>query len=330
MREDVRTISAAKTNMAVVGQDRLGLSPFGMLSQVFNQEIVRRSQLLSGAYQAVPLTFLEEEEQEETSPAPQELHLDVSVNVTVEEPKDRKKEEQPSASKPDAPTERILERVRVLQKELRRSQETTRLLILQTQEGGHRQVLRLPDVPARAGGEDMRAGEGNLPLSGENRRPAGGALVPAARPAGVQVISARPELPLAVAATASPAAGGWTPRQQPLHPGYPPRENARETGPALGSILLPDALRRRRQEILERQERGTALSPEQGEALAWSGRSEPPVSREAADRLIRIVERAVNRTLAENRTRQSGREPVRKETPALERPPKRRMPFGRR
>ena len=94
MRNDIKEISVTRPDMAVVGQDRLGLSPFGMLSRVFNQEILQRSQLMTGAYREVPLTLLEEEEEERVPSAskPPELHLDVAVNVTVEAPEEQEKE----------------------------------------------------------------------------------------------------------------------------------------------------------------------------------------------------------------------------------------------
>ena len=72
MRNDVKDISVIRSDIAVVGQDRLGLSPFGMLSQVFNQEILQRSQLMAGAYREVPLTLLEEEDGE-NAPSASEL-----------------------------------------------------------------------------------------------------------------------------------------------------------------------------------------------------------------------------------------------------------------
>ena len=101
MEKDVKDISVIKPDMAVVGQDRLGLSPFGMLSQVFHQEVVRRSQLHLGFYQPVPLALLEEEQGEEAAAAkPAELHLQFEVNVKVEAPKEKAKGKKEAQEKP--------------------------------------------------------------------------------------------------------------------------------------------------------------------------------------------------------------------------------------
>ena len=68
MRDDVKKITVTRPDMTVVGQERLGLSPFGLLSQVFNEAVAQRAQLTAGFYAQVPLTLLEEEAREE-SPA---------------------------------------------------------------------------------------------------------------------------------------------------------------------------------------------------------------------------------------------------------------------
>ena len=249
MEKDVKDISVIKPDMAVVGQDRLGLSPFGMLSQVFHQEVVRRSQLHLGFYQPVPLALLEEEQREEAAAAkPAELHLQFEVTVKVEAPKEKAKGKKEAQEKPApaAPEQRILERVRLLQKELRESRETTRRVILQSD--AYRKEARLPG--------EARAVKGAVPGRGAPVAPRSSAAL------------AAKELPLAVAATAAPSGGGWTPRWQQAHPGYPAQKEAGqlESTPA-GSILLPDALRRRRQEILGRQERGLPPLPELTAAL---------------------------------------------------------------
>lgn len=286
--------------MAVVGQDRLGLSPFGMLSRVFNQEILQRSQLMTGAYREVPLTLLEEEEEERVPSAskPPELHLDVAVNVTVEAPEEQKKNNAGQETPPPA-ERRILERVRVLERELRQSRETTRRVILQA--GPHRQAVRLPaERPDAADGaspirESLSLTDGASRTDGPGTG-RGGALRPMTR--------AR-DLPLASAATAAPAGGGWTPKQQPLHPGYPAaQKEAPAGGTAAGSILLPDALRRRRQEILDRQSKSPRSHEELGPALEWAVQGTEGSAPTASVRLARMVEEAVHRTLEQNRAPQ--------------------------
>ena len=86
MRKDVKDIAVTRADTAVVGQERLGLSPFGMLSQLFNQQILQRTQLMAGAYPHMPLALLDEGEGEARPAADKgdELHLEVEVNVTVE------------------------------------------------------------------------------------------------------------------------------------------------------------------------------------------------------------------------------------------------------
>lgn len=308
MRNDIKDISVARPDMAVVGQDRLGLSPFGMLSRVFNQEILQRSRLMAGAYREVPLTLLEEEDGENVPAAskPPELRLDVAVNVTVETPEEKKGDAAGQRTLPPA-EKRILERVRVLERELRQSRETTRRVILQS--GPRRQELRLPaEQPGAADGaaggaspirESLRltdsAGRTGGPGTGHSRI---GALRPMTR--------AR-ELPLASAATAAPAGGGWTPKQQPLHPGYPTaREEPPAGGTAAGSILLPDALRRRRQEISERQSRSPRLYEELRPALEWAVQGTEAGGSDASARMARMAEEAVRRTLERSRTPQAG------------------------
>ncbi len=287
MRKDVKNISVTKPDMAVVGQERLGLSPFGMLSQLFQQEILRRAQLMSGAYREVPLTLLEEQGTEEKPLAarPPELHLDVEVNVTVEAPE--KKGKKPAGQSTGVPAEtRVLERVRVLQRELLQSQEITRRVILQS--GARQQQMRLSPGGGIWTGARFEPGR-----SGGTRSP---------------MTRAR-ELPLASAATAAPAEGGWTPRQQPLHPGYPsPGKREPAGGSPAGSILLPDTLRRRRQEILDRQRRNAQISETLGPALEWAVQGEEDSRPGTSERLTRLIEEAVRRTLEENRTRGRERE----------------------
>ena len=112
-------------------------------------------------------------------------------------------------------------------------------------------------------------------------------------------------LTLASQAMSVPAAGGWTPRQQEVHPGYPTRQaEAQPSGVSAGSILLPDVMRRRREAALERQNT-PGLYPEGPEnldsledALTWAmeGAEQTPEAR----RVLREVHRAVLETVRRN------------------------------
>lgn len=304
MRKDVKDIAVTRADTAVVGQERLGLSPFGMLSQLFNQQILQRTQLMAGAYPHMPLALLDEGEGEARPAADKgdELHLEVEVNVTVEAP-ERGERGSGGARTADPVQERLLERVRLLQRELEKSRESVHRVLIQVG-GSWQERYRWSDGQgglaagaARTAAQAAPALAGSCLYHGANRLQAvgpSGVLRPMTRTKALSLISA---------ATAALAQGGWTPRPQQLHPGYPMDEGkGQAAGSGAGSILLPDALRRRRREALDRQGQGIPLNGEGSPVLEWFASSE---ELDAPARLIRRVEDAVRRTLEENQARQA-------------------------
>ena len=246
-------------------QEQLGLSPFGLLSRLFQEELERRVQQNLGAYAPVPLTLLEEPDQEAAAqPVPVSLHLDVHV----EAPKLREEKDKTAPKREwDKPAElRILERVQLRERELRETREVL-----------HRLELRLDGQ------------RWNLPqVSRQMERTA-------ARSHELGRSTAGTPLPLASQAAAAPGTGGWLPRHQQTHPGYPTQE-PRQEGPTGASILLPDVLRRRREAALARTE---DIS---------SGWSSPPEERRLegnpTEELLQFVHQAVEQTMRQNRSRE--------------------------
>ena len=292
MRDDVKKITVTRPDMTVVGQERLGLSPFGLLSQVFNEAIVQRAQLTAGFYAQVPLTLLEDEPEEEgTAPAP-EIHLDVQVQVNAP-PQIKTEKTTPAKSAQTGTEQRILERVRILQRELKQSREITHRLVVETRAG-----QPLPEHPgAKASGGAAGTARRSAPQPGQ---------MPGQAETPVRTLSAPQGLTLASAATASPGAGGWTPQWQQVHPGYPSAQKGQETAadsPA-GSILLPDVLRQRRRQALEQHRQGLQ-SPGTAPALEWTAQESGEAGRgqTASGQFARLVEQAVRRTLEANRSR---------------------------
>lgn len=304
MRKDIKDISVTRADNVMVGQERLGLSPFGMLSQLFHQQILQRTQLMVGDYPQLPLALLEEWEEEEQPVADKapELHLEVEVNVTVEPPEKRERES--TGQRPVAQVQaRLLERVRQLQRELRTSRETTHRMIPQL--GARRQErYHWADGQGLAVEPDRRATDAVQVLA-KARLGSGAGYLGAEGVAGVlRPMAQAKTLPLTAAATAALAQGGWTPQIQQLHPGYPVAgARGQSGGSRAGSILLPDALRQRRRGVLERQGRGGQLAGAEDPALEWlalDGESD------SSTQLVRRVEAAVRRTLEENQARRAG------------------------
>ena len=59
------SIAVTKPDMGVLGQNRTGLSPFGILSALFTRDILDRTEQQIGWYEPLPLQFLEDGEEEE-------------------------------------------------------------------------------------------------------------------------------------------------------------------------------------------------------------------------------------------------------------------------
>ena len=329
-------MTLCKQDMAVMRQDRLGLSPFGLLSRLFQEELEQRVRQETGGYAPIPLTLLEEEEPEE---AAQPLEVQVNLDVHVDAPKapadkrpaekaapkqDRRPAPEKPAAKPDrqpAADLRILERVRLRERELREKQEVIHRLEVRLD--GRRWDL----PPAARQGETLRAAQpaaqpgaaARRQAQGAESRPrrmafepapgtaAGGAAVSAGgRAISASALAARAAsgtavtrgaaahrpLELVSRAASSPSAGGWLPQTRPARPGYPGQGQTQNApaGPDSGSILLPDVLRRRREEALAHPD-----APD-GQDVPADVREMPPV-------WLQAVRQAVEETIEHNHSR---------------------------
>ena len=247
---DASKIKVSREDMAVIKPEQLGLSPFGVLSSLFQQELEQRIRLETGAYAPLPLTLREEDEEPDAVPP---VEVELSVDIHMDAPKAapaRKDPEKKSGVREAALETRILEKVRIKERELQKKQEVLHKLEIRLEEGRWTQ-------PPTAGGQS-------------------------------QSVAAQP-LTLATRAAAVPSAGGWTPQTLPAHPGYP-APKSQEDGQAVGgSILLPDVLRRRREQALQRQ-----AQPQ----LEWLHQSE--LSPDTARQMMHAVHQAVEQTLALN------------------------------
>ncbi len=313
----METLGVIKPDMRIERQETL--SPFGLLTQLFTEELLRRNAQAMGSYRPMQLAYLEEGEPEETGASP-EIHFDLDVDLIVNKLL-KKERDSKERSEKKTPSQRILERVILREKEIRTAYPETRRVVVES--AGRRMTANLPltrQAQAKAAeqrGETIResagparqAGEGRSTQYGEILRPSAAlaGFSPAARSGGREKAGTLPvrTLTLASQAMSVPAAGGWTPRQQEVHPGYPTRQaEAQPSGVSAGSILLPDVMRRRREAALERQNT-PGLYPEGPEspdsledALTWAmeGTEQTPEAR----RVLREVHRAVLETVRRN------------------------------
>ena len=247
---DASKIKVSREDMAVIKPEQLGLSPFGVLSSLFQQELEQRIRLETGAYAPLPLTLREEDEEPDAAPP---VEVELSVDIHMDAPKAapaRKEPEKKSGVREAALETRILEKVRIKERELQKKQEVLHKLEIRLEEGRWTQ-------PPTAGGQS-------------------------------QSVAAQP-LTLATRAAAVPSAGGWTPQTLPAPPGYPAPKSQENGQAAGGSILLPDVLRRRREQALQRQ-----AQPQ----LEWLHQSELPP--DTARQMMHAVHQAVEQTLALN------------------------------
>ena len=313
----METLGVIKPDMRIERQETL--SPFGLLTQLFTEELLRRNAQAMGSYRPMQLAYLEEGEPEETGASP-EIHFDLDVDLIVNKLLKKEKDSKERSEK-KTPSQRILERVILREKEIRTAYPETRRVVVES--AGRRMTANLPltrQAQAKAAeqrGETIRestgparqAGEGRSTQYGEILRPSAAlaGFSPAARSGGREKAGTLPvrTLTLASQAMSVPAAGGWTPRQQEVHPGYPTRQaEGQPSGVSAGSILLPDVMRRRREAALERQNM-PGLYPEGPEspdsledALTWAmeGTEQTPEAR----RVLREVHRAVLETVRRN------------------------------
>ncbi len=323
----MESIAVTKPDMSVTRQDVL--SPFGLLTALFTEEIARRNSRSTGFYRAMPLAYLEESEREVLPPPPEvriELNIDLLLNRLLKDAREKEKNEK----KPQTPPERILERVVVRERELRTAYAETRRVVIET--GGERYTAHMPVKAStqdpeytkrsgisrsiRADREAQSPKESSLTAADMQKRAGSTSkLLSAVGTAKLVRVHTTAEhkrsdrmLPLASQMLSAPATGGWTPQQRELHPGYPVRsETKRAGGIPAGSILLPDVLRRRREEAIAQSEirRASADISEAYDAandmLEWS--TEGAEKNFETDRILREVYRAVDKTLRRNASR---------------------------
>jgi len=311
-------ISRIKPDMTVARQE--SLSPFGLLTQLFTTELMQRNAQSMGMYRPLRLAYLEEDTEEQQA-APEvhfDLNVDLIVNRLLKDEQSRKNKESKT------PAQRILERIILREKEIYTSAADVRHIVLDV---GNRRItaelplsrqtqetrLRSAAEESRNIGSDQRQHGERIPArnrdtlirSAELTKPLHGTTVPA----GIlrQVIPGK-KLELASQSMGVPASGGWQPEFRETHPGYPSRNGrTKQDGVSAASILLPDVMRRRRENALAQHESGSTipgsdpldwLSPE---ALSQSFGDMD--SGSDSDRVFREVRRAVSETLRMNQLR---------------------------
>ena len=264
----MESIAVTKPDMAVLKTAGAGLSPFGMLSALFGQEVLRRSRYGPGNYRPAPLELLEEERPAPAVRSAPEVKLDLDLTLIIKALKEEQKKEREQDRRETAQAaQRVLERV-LRREEKLRAQETTRYIILQsglTARGGTvgaiGPVQGAPLGAAVYGGQNQGVPP-DIAVSGRQVR----GVLP-----GIVIYGGQKSIALTrvdnvsmgqlphgglepvSSCTAAPAAGGWKPQRQQSRPGFAPREQNRQEG-AFYSILLPDVLRRRREEFLRERE----------------------------------------------------------------------------
>ena len=309
----MESIAVTKPDMTVTRQELL--SPFGLLTQLFTAELVRRNEHATGMYRPMQLAFLEDEGNE-ALPAPPEIHFDLNVDLIVNRLMKQAQEEKKKENKTS--TQRILERVILREREIRTTYPETRRIVIES--GGRRVSADLPvkndgqvNVSAQTVSETLRpigeaklqAGEGRSMQKTDMPRRSAVLKQPPITPISVRQgegLQKGRTLTLASQTMSVPAAGGWTPKQRELHPGYPTQaEKEKEAGLPTGSILLPDVMRRRREAALERRETPDFGAESLENALEWA--VEGTVQTPETERVLRDVRRAVSETLRRNELR---------------------------
>ena len=275
------SIAVTKPDMAVTQRDRLGLSLFGMLSLVFGDEVRTRSAWQTGWYREEPLALLEEE-----TTAPQgtgsnrELHLDVDLKVVLETLKKEQKEAGKRQQKEIA--ERILERVYLLERRVKetapsQSHVTVQVAAPQTSvphTAENKSTVQAAHAPQPMAKEDTQkvvqqaVQEALSSVSTERQKaqirrkvlPGTQKLGHTANSRGMRTVEqeglgrlASPLTPITWS-TAAPAGDGWEPRWQEEHPGFSNKKTQPSSDVQVGSILLPDQLRRRREQAIAQAE----------------------------------------------------------------------------
>ncbi len=275
----MRSIAVIKPDMAVTEQDRLGLSPFGLLSETFTQQVLQRARYGMGDYRPEPLELLEEGQAEAPGPVPAAPKLAVQVDLDWKSIwpyldqwlKQREKNEKKETEQPQQRiVERVVEKIRY-----RESERRVRVTV----------EAKGPAIGSRPGGKAPGPGRGET-------------LQKARRPLEPTSLS-----------TAAPAGSGWAPKWQAEHPGLAAQSPLQDRGETPGgglwerSILLPDVLRRQR---TARQGGEQAAVPADG--LVYAAEEEVP---EATAQMVRQITRAVEQTLARQPAAYRGKQPLR-------------------
>ena len=111
----MKSMARTKPNMAVLRRDILPVSPFGMLSQAFTDEIRGRFGAGRGMYPMYTLDYLEpEEEQQAEEGRDGDVHLEVQLKLVLQQLKE---------SGDTQAAQRILEKVEALRLENARINE---------------------------------------------------------------------------------------------------------------------------------------------------------------------------------------------------------------
>ena len=155
---DASKIKVSREDMAVIKPEQLGLSPFGVLSSLFQQELEQRIRLETGAYAPLPLTLREEDEEPDAAPP---VEVELSVDIHMDAPKAapaRKEPEKKSGVREAALETRILEKVRIKERELQKKQEVLHKLEIRLEEGRWTQ-------PPTAGGQSQSVAAQPLTLA---------------------------------------------------------------------------------------------------------------------------------------------------------------------
>lgn len=323
----MNSIAVTKPDMAVMRRDRLGLSLFGLLALAFGNEISSRSTWNTGWYREIPLDLLE---QEEAAPATSVRPEPVQIKVDVKGMLDKLQKEQPSAHSMTKTEERILERIYLLERRIERQTSVYPHMTVHLEPVSRLQQAGSHQHEGNAGSEKERSN----PEKSMQMSQSGGAVGRMEKQLirmvqnGVQLDRgcaamrvtqlesfgrlSTPLTPLAFS-TSAPAEGGWTPRWQEEHPGFPQKGVQQDHSSAAGSILLPDLLRQRRKQAAEDRER---VALHEGEGLLYRTMTgEQPQDaisvlrqNDGVRKLVQRLDRAVDQVIAQSQTRSSGNE----------------------
>jgi len=126
----MKSIAVTKPDMAVMQRDKMGLSPFGLLSMAFHDAVSQRSTWNTGFYREVPLELLEEQAEDATASAVPEIHFDIDLQVILQQLQNKEKK--------DTPEGRILDRIRQLEQSLGRMQAENHVLSVKAKQGAEK------------------------------------------------------------------------------------------------------------------------------------------------------------------------------------------------